>query len=150
MKLIGLALLLCIALSAIAQTARTPGGRQGRPDPLDIGNSVNWVRLDQPQYPPLARQARIQSVVRIGVRFIGCTLDPASVQLISGHPMLASAAMRSVKQSTIECGDHPNSEATLVYDFQLDSKCHDDRTTVRVDENRVTVRACVANPPPLN
>ena len=63
--------------------------------------------------------------------------------------MLSAAALRSVRQSTIECSGSPNSEAMLYYDFQLSPKCHDDKTTVRAIDTQVSVRACVANPPPL-
>jgi len=50
-----------------------------------------------PVYPPLARQSRIQgSVVLKAV--INQTGDVVSLQLVSGHPMLAPAAIEAVKQ----------------------------------------------------
>lgn len=116
---------------------------------MALGNGVNWVRLSEPEYPVLARQAHIQGTVRIAIRFLGCSLDAGSVRVISGHPMLSAVALRSVQQSRIECSGPPNSEAMLYYDFQLSSKCHDDKTTVRAIDTQVSVRACVANPPPL-
>jgi hypothetical protein len=62
-----------------------------------------------PKFPPLARQARIFGTVAIEVRFNGCGLDPASPHVVSGHPMLAPAAMESIKQSTFRCGDFADS-----------------------------------------
>ena len=50
-----------------------------------------------PVYPPLARQARIQGTVVLQVR-INKTGDVETIDLISGHPMLAPAAVTAVKQ----------------------------------------------------
>jgi hypothetical protein len=60
--------------------------------------SVKWVDIRIPKFPPLARQARIFGTVAIEVRFNGCELDPASPHVVSGHPMLAPAAMEGLKQ----------------------------------------------------
>ena len=55
------------------------------------------LRKVQPNYPPLARQARIQGVVVLQAQI---SKDGAieNLQLISGHPMLAPAAIEAVKQ----------------------------------------------------
>jgi TonB family protein len=50
-----------------------------------------------PEYPPLARQARIQGQVILKAH-ISKTGDVENLQLISGHPMLAPAAIEAVKQ----------------------------------------------------
>jgi periplasmic protein TonB len=55
------------------------------------------VRDVKPVYPPLARQARIQGVVVLQAQ-ISKTGDIENLQLISGHPMLAPAAIEAVKQ----------------------------------------------------
>lgn len=51
----------------------------------------------EPTYPPLAQQARIQGVV-----VLTSTIDKEGnvqqLQLVSGHPLLASAAIAAVKQ----------------------------------------------------
>jgi protein TonB len=50
-----------------------------------------------PVYPPLARSARISGVVRL----IGTIAKDGTIQnlqLVSGHPMLARAAMEAVQQ----------------------------------------------------
>jgi len=55
------------------------------------------VRKVQPNYPPLARQARIQGSVLLQAVI---SKDGAieNLRLISGHPMLAPAALEAVKQ----------------------------------------------------
>jgi len=55
------------------------------------------VRRVQPTYPPLARQARIQGVVVLQAQ-ISKDGSIQNLQLISGHPMLAPAAIEAVKQ----------------------------------------------------
>jgi periplasmic protein TonB len=51
----------------------------------------------QPVYPPLARAARIQGVVILQAQ-ISKDGNIENLQLISGHPMLAPAAIEAVKQ----------------------------------------------------
>jgi periplasmic protein TonB len=55
------------------------------------------VRKVQPVYPPLARQARIQGTVVLQAQ-ISKAGDIENLQLVSGHPMLAPAAIEAVKQ----------------------------------------------------
>jgi len=55
------------------------------------------VRKVNPVYPPLARQARIQGQVVLQAQ-ISKTGDIENLQLVSGHPMLAPAAIEAVKQ----------------------------------------------------
>jgi protein TonB len=55
------------------------------------------VRRVNPTYPPLARQARIQGVVILQAQ-ISKDGNIENLQLISGHPMLAPAAIEAVKQ----------------------------------------------------
>ena len=61
-----------------------------------IGQAFIVKKVD-PVYPPLARQARIQGSVILQVR-INKSGDVEGVQLFSGHPMLAPAAIDAVKQ----------------------------------------------------
>ena len=50
-----------------------------------------------PVYPPLARQARISGTVRLeGV--ISRTGHVINLQVVSGHPLLATAALDAVRQ----------------------------------------------------
>jgi protein TonB len=55
------------------------------------------VRKVPPAYPPLARQARIQGTVILQAQ-ISKEGNIENLQLISGHPMLAPAAIEAVKQ----------------------------------------------------
>jgi periplasmic protein TonB len=55
------------------------------------------VRKVPPTYPPLARQARIQGVVILQAQ-ISKEGNIENLQLVSGHPMLAPAAIEAVKQ----------------------------------------------------
>jgi TonB family protein len=86
------------------------------------------TKLDDPVYPPLARQARISGDVNLTlhVRQDGSI---ESVEVVNGHPMLKDAALYSAKRSEFEC--HGCSEAlttySLVYTFGLTTaeKCCD-------------------------
>src|SRR5580704_8353545 len=55
------------------------------------------IRKVSPTYPPLARQARIQGTVVLQAQ-ISKDGSIQNLQLISGHPMLAPAAIEAVKQ----------------------------------------------------
>src|SRR5215471_5252773 len=55
------------------------------------------VKRVQPAYPPLARQARIQGTVLLQAE-ISKDGTIENLRLISGHPMLAPAAIEAVKQ----------------------------------------------------
>jgi len=55
------------------------------------------VRKVAPLYPPLARQARIQGTVVLTI-VISKDGDVRDTKLVSGHPMLAPAAIEAVKQ----------------------------------------------------
>jgi protein TonB len=55
------------------------------------------LRKVQPNYPPLARQARIQGSVLLQAE-ISKDGSIENLHLISGHPMLAPAAIEAVKQ----------------------------------------------------
>jgi protein TonB len=58
------------------------------------GNLIHDVR---PPYPPLARQARIQGTVVLQA-VIGKDGTIQNLRVVSGHPMLAQAALDAVKQ----------------------------------------------------
>ena len=74
------------------------------------------VRKVAPVYPPLARQARIQGtvVLSIVINKDGEVRDP---RLVSGHPMLAPAAIEAVRQWKYEpfkSDDRPVEVETIV------------------------------------
>ncbi|MEZ5403158.1 MAG: energy transducer TonB [Bryobacteraceae bacterium] len=68
--------------------------------PVMVGGGVKppeIVHSVQPIYPPLARQARIQGVVRVQA-IITRDGTVRSLRLLNGHPLLAPAAMDAVRQ----------------------------------------------------
>jgi periplasmic protein TonB len=68
--------------------------------PLPVGGDVEMallIRKVVPEYPALAKSARISGVVRL----IGTIAKDGTIQnlrLVSGHPLLAHAAMEAVRQ----------------------------------------------------
>jgi len=65
-------------------------------DSLGVSQGL-LVKKVQPAYPPLARQARIQGTVLLQAE-ISKDGTIENLRLISGHPMLAPAAIEAVKQ----------------------------------------------------
>ena len=57
----------------------------------------NLIERVQPQYPSLARQARIQGTVLLSA-VISRDGKIENLQVLSGHPMLVQAAMDAVRQ----------------------------------------------------
>lgn len=55
------------------------------------------VRKVIPEYPPMAKAARISGVVHL-IGTIGKDGAMRNLQLVSGHPMLARAALEAVQQ----------------------------------------------------
>jgi protein TonB len=55
------------------------------------------VRKVIPEYPAIARAARISGIVRL-IGTIGEDGAIRNLQLVSGHPMLARAALEAVQQ----------------------------------------------------
>ncbi|HUM06649.1 MAG TPA: TonB family protein [Terriglobales bacterium] len=82
----------------VNQTAAIP--RVATPQRVRVSLGVSQgllIRRVQPNYPPLARQARIQGQVVLQAE-ISKEGTIQNLQLISGHPMLAPAAIEAVKQ----------------------------------------------------
>jgi periplasmic protein TonB len=68
--------------------------------PVPVGGDVQMAKVIRkviPEYPPLARSARISGVVRL-IGIIGKDGTIQNLQLVSGHPLLARAAMEAVQQ----------------------------------------------------
>jgi hypothetical protein len=130
------AILLLFAMPCFSQ------GQDKVPTPPS-DKAVEWVDIRVPKFPPLAHQARIFGTVAIEVRFEGCELDPASPHIVSGHPMLTAAAMESLKQSSLRCGDFADSSATLDYRFDLYGLpgCRYRSPRVEVAGNRIRIVA---------
>ncbi len=68
--------------------------------PLRVGGDVQMAMLLRkviPEYPNLARSARISGVVHL-IGTIGKDGKIQNLQLVSGHPLLARAALEAVRQ----------------------------------------------------
>ena len=82
----------------INSTAAIP--KVATPQRVRVSSGVSTgllIKRVQPNYPPLARQARIQGQVVLQAE-ISKEGAIQNLQLISGHPMLAPAAIEAVKQ----------------------------------------------------
>ena len=82
----------------LAQTAALP--KVATPQRVRVSQGVAvglCIRKVQPNYPPLARQARIQGQVVLHAE-ISKEGTIQNLQLVSGHAMLAPAAIEAVKQ----------------------------------------------------
>ena len=80
------------------------------------------IKKVQPAYPPLARQARIQGQVLLQAQ-ISKDGSIENLSLISGHPMLAPAAIEAVKQwrykPTLLNGEPIEVQTEIDVDFKL-------------------------------
>ena len=127
----------CLAAAGWA-FAQTGGAETSQP-------GVVLTKLVGPVYPPLARQASIQGDVNLSVH-VRADGSVSSVDLISGHPMLAPAAVESAKGSQFECRGCVNDANlySLTYAFELreNADCCDrlpNETAVEQVQNRITV-----------
>jgi hypothetical protein len=123
----------------------------------DAGKSqVTLTELFPPSYPPLARQTRISGDVKLDLKIRqDGTVD--SLEVFSGHPLLAPAALDSAKHSHFRCTDCSESLTSyrLVYMFQFVDTEHCCSTTLASlpkpsqSENHITVFArvtCLCGP----
>jgi periplasmic protein TonB len=70
------------------------------PQRIRVGGNVQsakLVRQPRPNYPPLAKQARISGVVKLSA-VISKDGTIKELQVISGHPLLVPSALEAVKQ----------------------------------------------------
>lgn len=84
----------------VSQPATAPPAAKPSEQPVRVGGAVQQAKLIRsrdPVYPPLARQARLQGVVRLEA-VIGPDGRVEKVEAISGPPLLRQAAIDAVKQ----------------------------------------------------
>jgi len=84
----------------IGQTTTTVVPKVATPQRVRVSQGVSeglLVHQVRPVYPPLARSARIQGAVVLQA-VIGKDGAIQNLRLVSGHPMLAPAAIDAVKQ----------------------------------------------------
>jgi len=70
------------------------------PQRIKVGGNVQSAKLmrqPRPNYPPLAKQARISGVVKLSA-VISKDGSIKELQVISGHPLLVPSALEAVKQ----------------------------------------------------
>jgi periplasmic protein TonB len=87
-------------IGSVLSSTPTVAPKIATPQRVRVSSGVQsglLVRRVQPTYPPLARQARIQGQVVLQAQ-ISKDGTIENLQLISGHPMLAPAAIEAVKQ----------------------------------------------------
>ena len=99
--------------------------KKATPSRIRVGGNVqqaNLIRKVTPLYPPLAKQARIQGVVRF-TAIIGKDGTIQNLQLVSGHPLLVEAAKQAVSQwqykPTLLNGDPVEVVTTIEVNFTL-------------------------------
>jgi protein TonB len=68
-----------------------------RPPRVSLMMEGNLIYRVQPQYPPLARQARVQGIVVLRA-MISREGRIENLQVVSGHPLLVQSAMDAVRQ----------------------------------------------------
>jgi TonB family protein len=78
------------------------------------------VKLSVPKYPPLALQARIQGTVELNVE-VRPDGSIESTHLVSGHPILKTAAVESAQKTKFECKECPEpiTPYRMIYKFEL-------------------------------
>jgi protein TonB len=77
-----------------------PPKKEVTPQRIRVGGNVQQaklVRQPHPVYPPLAKQARIQGVVKLSA-IIAKDGTIQHLEVISGHPLLIPSALEAVKQ----------------------------------------------------
>ena len=77
-----------------------PVKKKAPPKRIRVGGNVAKARLlrqTRPQYPPLARQARIQGTVKLSA-VIAKDGTIQKLEVTSGHPLLVPSALAAVKQ----------------------------------------------------
>jgi TonB family protein len=88
-------------------SATTPSSRKGKAspaEPVPLSGEITPPKLVTqvpPVYPPLARKARIQGIVILQA-IVDQTGHVSSVRVISGHPLLNSAAVDAVSKWVYE------------------------------------------------
>ena len=107
---------------------------------VESATGVALVKLAPLIYPPLARQARIAGDVKLNV-YVRADGTVASMELLSGHPMLAPAAVENAKKSEYECRKCTGEmKYTLTYTFGF---IDDLSPYAQIEERRVRAGKCL-------
>ena len=136
---VSIALLLMVAAYGTRAIGQRNGVSAGAPSVQPVITSVANAT-----YPPLGLSANItgEVVVRLGIRKDGSV---ESAVVISGHPLLAKAALESARQSLYKCIACSEEVTTypVTYSYKLvtgpDWPCSESRQHSVLSQNRVTV-----------
>jgi len=116
--------LLLLSLSTFTCLAASQGAS---PQSVTVGQSVmagQIVAKVAPIYPPLARQARVQGAVVLEAT-ISENGEIVDLHVVSGHPMLVTAAVEAVKQwryrPYLLNGQPVSVQTQIQVNFRLDS-----------------------------
>jgi protein TonB len=93
-----------VGVLSIPPPTLPPPQRTAASAPVKVGGSVQMAKLIRrviPEYPALARAARISGVVHL-LGTIGKDGTIRNLRLVDGHPMLARAAVEAVEQWVYE------------------------------------------------
>ena len=130
-------LVFVLALATLSSHVVVGSPAQNATSPNSPQTGVALIKLSTPIYPPVARQAHITGDVdlMLAIRQDG-TVESATV--VSGPPLLRSAALDSAQRTQFEC--RRCSEATssyrLVYTFQIEGDCGCDPTVKDSNDNK--------------
>lgn len=112
-------------LSAAAAPPPPPPPKPQTPKRIRVGGQVESAKLifqPKPEYPPLAKMARIQGVVRLDA-IISKDGTIQDLKVISGHPLLVKAALDAVQrwryQPTLLNGDAVEVATEIDVNFTL-------------------------------
>ncbi|HTM50484.1 MAG TPA: M56 family metallopeptidase [Bryobacteraceae bacterium] len=89
-----------LALTVFSSAPMAASTADSTPQRIRVGGNVQatqQISAPKPVYPPMAKQARIQGVVRLNVT-INRDGTVQDVQVVSGHPLLMDVAMDAVRQ----------------------------------------------------
>ena len=117
MKLLATTLAVVLAVLGITPSLNA---QDPSPDSQSEKGRVEIKELSAPVYPPLARQTRISGDVRLTVN-VTKGGGIASVEVVTGHPLLKQAAVDSVEKTKFGCVECTDSGASqeLVYTFAV-------------------------------
>ena len=112
-------------LGSVLSSMPTAVPKAATPQRVRVSQGVTQgllLRKVTPQYPPLAKQARIQGTVVLSA-LIGKDGSIQNLHVVSGHPMLTNAALEAVKEwkykPYILNGEPVEVETTINVNFSL-------------------------------
>lgn len=103
------------AYSRTAQAALLVLGMTCAVPSLYAGGNRKAVEKPKPEYPQLARQLHLHGTVKIEA-VIAPSGQVKETNILGGHPVLADAAVRALKEWKFEPG---STETTQVFEFQF-------------------------------